>query len=134
MQEASNSLPYAGLKERIIGAATEVHRRLGLGFLESIYENALVIELTKRGMRVEQQKIFRITYDGQSIGEQRLDLLVEGLIVVELKAIKAFEDIHYAVARSYLHALKLDHGLLLNFNATQLQIKRVLSHASQRSE
>jgi len=134
MQEASPSLPHVELTERIIGAAIEVHRRLGPGFLESCYENALVIELRKRGLEVEQQRIFRLTYDGQVIGEQRLDLLVNQLIVVELKAIKNFEDIHFAVVRSYLHALRLNHGLLLNFNATQLQVKRVLAHASQRQD
>jgi len=130
--EGDDALPLRDLSDRIIGAAIEVHRRLGPGFLESIYENALAIELTKGGIKFERQKVLRLTYDGQPIGEHRLDMLAEAVMVIELKAVKAFEDIHFATTRSYLHALSLDHGLLLNFNATTLEIKRVLAHRSRR--
>jgi len=119
------------LTEAIIGAAIEVHRRLGPGFLESIYESALSIELTKRGIKFERQKLLRLTYDGQPIGEHRLDLLVESVMVIELKTVKAFEAIHFATTRSYLHALSLEHGLLFNFNAPTLEIKRVLAHETR---
>lgn len=121
------ALEHAALTERIIGAAIEVHRRLGPGYLESIYENALVIELNKRGLEAKQQWPVQITYDGQVVGDHRLDLLVEGTIVVELKCIKTFDDIHFAIVKSYLRATNMHHGLLLNFSRTTLQIKRVIA-------
>lgn len=111
---------------RIIGAAIEVHRRLGPGFLESIYENALVIELSKRGLAVEQQVVIAVRYDGEVVGEHRLDLLVDEDIVVELKAVKDLDPVHFSVVRSYLHALGKRHGLLLNFNRTRLDVRRVI--------
>ena len=122
------TLEYGELTEQIIAAAIEVHRRLGPGFLESIYENALVMELRKRGLAVAQQLEVPVYYDGSEVGKHRLDLLIENTIVVELKAIKAIEDVHFSIVRSYLRALDLKHGLLLNFGRTRLQIKRVLSH------
>jgi len=120
------TLEYEKLTEQIIGAAIEVHRRLGPGFLESIYEKALIIELRKRGVGVEAQVEIGIVYDGVEVGSHRLDLFVENTIVVELKAIKAMEDIHFAIVRSYLKAVGRKHGLLLNFAKVTLEIKRVI--------
>ena len=120
-------LEHEGLTERIIQAAIAVHRQLGPGFLESVYEAALTIELRKHGLRFERQRRLPILYDGVEIGFHRLDLLVEDTIVVELKAVKRIEDIHFAVVRSYLKAADRTHGLLLNFAAPKLLIKRVLS-------
>jgi GxxExxY protein len=88
-------LEHKELTERIIGAAIEVHRRLGPGFLESIYEHALVLELQKRGLATEQQLEVSIEYDGIEVGKHRLDLLVESTIVVELKTVKDLTDIHF---------------------------------------
>ncbi len=119
-------LEYEGLTERIIQAAIAVHRQLGPGFLESVYEAALAIEFRKHGLQFERQRRLPILYDGIEIGFHRLDLLVEGTIVVELKAVKRIEDIHFAVVRSYLKAADRKHGLLLNFAAPKLLIKRVL--------
>jgi GxxExxY protein len=121
------ALEHGQLTERIIGAAIEVHRRLGPGFLESVYENALLIELRKRGLRTEQQVEVVIQYDGNEVGRHRLDLFVEDTIVVELKAIKAFEDIHFAIVRPYLRAVGREHGLLINFAAFTLKVKRVIA-------
>jgi GxxExxY protein len=121
------ALEHEALTERIIGAAIEVHRRLGPGFLESVYEKALIIELKKRGLAVRDQMEVIITYDEQEVGLHRLDLLVEDTIVVELKAIKNLEDIHFAVTRSYLRAVDREHGLLLNFAKTKLEPKRVIA-------
>ena len=115
------------LTERIIGAAIEVHRTLGPGFLESIYEAALCIELRKRGLRFGRQMLVPVLYDGVEIGQHRLNLLDEDEIVVELKAIKAIEDVHFAIVKSYLRAVGKKHGLPLNIAASTLQIKRVLS-------
>jgi GxxExxY protein len=120
------ALVYEKLTEAIIGAAITVHKKLGPGFIESIYENALVIELRKRGLIVDQQMEVSIAYDGIEVGKHRLDLLVEKTIVLELKSIKNIEDIHFAIVRSYLKALKLEHGLLLNFGKLTLDVKRVI--------
>ena len=119
-------LEYERLTEKIIGAAIEVHRRLGPGFIESIYEKALVMELRRAGLQVQQQLELVISYDGVEIGRHRLDLFVEQTIVVEIKAIKNLEDIHFAIVKSYLKASGKRHGLLLNFAKTTLEAKRVL--------
>jgi len=120
------ALEQETLTGTIIGAAIEVHRQLGPGFLESIYETALVYELRKRGLDVKQQQEVPIIYDGQVVGIHRLDLFVENEIVVELKTITDYEDIHFATVRSYLRAVKRKHGLLLNFAKTKLDVKRVI--------
>jgi GxxExxY protein len=120
------ALEHKSLTERIIGAAIEVHRRLGPGSLESVYEKALIIELRKRGLPVRDQMEFIIEYDGEEVGRHRLNLFVEETIVVELKAIKKLEDIHFAIVRSNLKAVGRKHGLLLNFAKTTLEVKRVI--------
>jgi len=120
------ALEFGDLTEVIIGAAIEVHRKPGPGFLESVYENALVVELGKRGLGVEQQKAISIKYDGVEVGTH-LDVVVQGQVIVDLKTIKAFEDVHFAVVRSQLRAAGLKHGLLLNFAGVTLQIKRVIA-------
>ena len=119
-------LAHEELTGRIIACAIEVHKALGPGFLESIYEAAMVVELKRVGLRVEQQKPLPIFYREVMVGEHRLDLLVEDKIVVELKAISELEDLHFAIVRSYLKAAGLEHGLLLNFAAMPLTVKRVI--------
>ena len=119
-------LQYEELTSRIIAAAIEVHRRLGPGFIESIYEHALVVELHKRGLKVEEQVEVPIEYEGVEVGRHRLDLLVEETIVVELKAIKNLDNIHFAIVKSYLRAVGKEHGLLLNFAKPTLEVKRVI--------
>jgi len=119
------ALEFESLTGKIIGAAIEVHRALGPGFLEAIYEHALTLELQKRGMGVERQKEIPVFYAGVEVGLHRLDLFVEDSIVVELKAIKNLEDVHFAVVKSYLKAIHREHGLLLNFSKPTLEIKRV---------
>ena len=121
-----NGLVHEDLTGRIISHAIEVQKALGPGFLESVYETALLIELRHAGLQVEKQKILPITYRGTIVGEHRLDLLVENKIIVELKAISALEDIHFAIVRSYLKAARLEHGLLLNFATMPLTVKRVI--------
>jgi GxxExxY protein len=112
--------------DRLLSAAVAVHRDLGPGYLESIYEAALFHELVKRGHRVERQKLVSVIYDGIVVGEHRLDLLVDGQFVLELKACKAIEDIHLATARSYLKATGCKVALLLNFAEPRLGIRRVV--------
>lgn len=121
------------LTGQIIGAAIRVHKELGPGFVESIYEEALAIELTASGIPFERQKLIRVLFRGQPVGEHRLDLLVDKLIVVELKAVSELQDIFFAHTRSYLKALDLNHGLILNFAAMPLTIKRVHREPSHKA-
>lgn len=118
-------LGNVNLTDRIIGAAIAVHRELGPGFLEIMYEEALAIEFTNSSLSFERQKPLPIFYREHLIGEHRLDILVEGKVVVELKAISDLQNIHYAIIRSYLKAADLDDGLILNFATTRLTVKRV---------
>ena len=113
------------LTERVIGAAIAVHTELGPGFLECVYEEALAVEFTERGIRYERQKPLAILYREHHVGQHRLDFLVENALVVELKAITALEGIHFAILRSYLKAAGLDDALLLNFASAPLTVKRV---------
>ena len=120
------TLEHEKLTERIIGCAIEVHKKLGPGFLESIYENAFIIELQKQNIQVERQREVVIKYDEFEVGRHRLDLIVNDTIVVELKAAKNIEDIHFVIVKSYLKALGKEHGLLINFSKPILQVKRVI--------
>ena len=113
------------LSERVIGCAFQVLNTLGSGFLEKIYENALVHELRKSGFAVAQQRGITVTYDGVIVGEYAVDLMVEETIIIELKAIKAFDDVHTAQALNYLKATGLHLCLLLNFGKPRLEIKRI---------
>jgi GxxExxY protein len=124
-RKPENEIGHRDLSEKVIGAAIRVHRELGPGFLESVYEEALAIELGGLGITFERQKPLPIIYRGHHVGEHRLDLLVEGLLVVELKAISALEDIHFAIVRAYLKASALDDALILNFTSTKLTVRRV---------
>jgi GxxExxY protein len=110
---------------QIIGAAICVHQELGPDFLESLYEEALCVELASRGIRFQRQLLVPVRFRDVTIGEHRLDLLVENEVVVELKAITTFDPVHFATLRSYLKATNCSRGLLLNFASTTLQIKRV---------
>ncbi len=121
----SGSLKDEELSERLIGAAIEVHRALGPGFLESFYEEALCIELTALGIPFERQKTINITYRNQPIGSHRLDLLIDGRLVVELKALKEIETVHFSIVRSYVKASNASSGIILNFSTMPLTIKRV---------
>jgi len=113
---------------RVIEAAVEVHRHLGPGYTESVYENALVIEFGLRGISFQQQATFRIGYKGREVGGGRVDLLVEGRLIVELKAIERYTDIHISQALSYLKATGHELALLINFNVPILMrgVKRVV--------
>ena len=116
------------LSFQVIGAAMEVHRVLGAGFVESVYEEALCYELAERKIPFERQKEISVYYKGQAIGKNRLDMLVKEHLILELKAIERFDPIHTAQAISYLKATDLKLCLLINFNVTILKegIKRII--------
>ncbi|HWF20245.1 MAG TPA: GxxExxY protein [Verrucomicrobiae bacterium] len=113
------------LTGRIIGAAINVHKELGPGFIESVYESALAVEFDLLGIKYERQKTIDVFYRNKKVGEHRLDFLVEGAVVVELKAVVNLEKIFFVVTRSYLKATGKQTGLLLNFASMPLTIKRV---------
>ena len=117
-----------GLAHEVIGAAIEVHRQLGPGLLESVYEEALCIELTLRGIPFVRQSTFAVSYKGRPVGETRLDLFVGGSLIVELKAIEALAPIHSAQVISYLRITGHRLGLVINFNVSLLRdgIKRIV--------
>jgi len=114
------------ITERVIGCAYAVSNALGCGFLEKVYENALVHELRKGGLRVEQQQAIEVNYDGVVVGDYVADLLVEGSVLIELKAVRALEDLHLAQCLNYLQATGLTVCLLLNFAKPKLEIRRVV--------
>jgi GxxExxY protein len=111
-----------------IGAALAVHRQLGPGFLESIYSKALCIELAARGLPFEKEKSIEVVYRGVPIRGQRIDLIVGGQVVVEVKAVSAIEPIHVAQLVSYLRTTELRLGLLINFHERLLKdgIRRIV--------
>ena len=119
-------LEHEDLTDKIIGCAIEVHKRLGPGFLESIYENAFILELEKHNLHVQRQQEVIVKYDGIEVGRHRLDLILNDTIVVELKAVKNIEDVHFAIVKSYLKAMGKEHGLIINFSKPVLEVKRVI--------
>jgi GxxExxY protein len=133
-RKTGKELRNAAVTAHIIAAAIAVHRQLGPGFLESVYEKALAVEFAQSGIQYTRQHCIPIFYRDHHIGEHRLDFLVEGKIIVELKAISALENIHFAIGRSYLKAAGLEDGLLLNFAATPLTIKRFRREPQHLSE
>lgn len=113
--------------EKIIGCSYDVANTLGCGFLEKVYENALAHELRKAGMAVMQQAGVNVIYDGIVVGEYVSDLLVENEILVELKAVKALDNVHMAQCMNYLKATGLTVCLLINFGTPRIEVKRVLN-------
>jgi GxxExxY protein len=126
--------PHRGLTDRILGAAVQVHCRLGPGFIEKMYENALCLEFGTRRLAFDRQVPVLVLYEGTEIGLHRLDLIIEGKVVVEVKAIKEFEDVHLATMLSYLKATRLEAGLLLSFAAARLRIRRVVRTGRSTAE
>ncbi len=125
----NTELKYKDITEKIIGASFEVHKFLGNGFQEVIYQRALAYEMRKLGLEFEreiEQDIFYKELE-KPIGTRRADFVVEGKVLVELKAIIQLEDVHLAQALNYLKAYKLEVGLLINFGSKSLTFKRIVS-------
>ncbi|PMB50828.1 GxxExxY protein [Fischerella thermalis CCMEE 5201] len=114
------------ITQKIIGCAYTVSNVLGVGFLEKVYENALVHELRKAGLRVKQQYNLQILYDSIVVGEYFVDLIVEECVLVELKAVKNLDDGNFAQCMSYLKASRLKVCLLINFGNPKVEIKRIV--------
>ncbi|MFN8615742.1 MAG: GxxExxY protein [Dehalococcoidia bacterium] len=121
------------LSGSVIGAAIEVHRVLGPGFLESAYEQAMCIELRERGIPFQSQVAVELGYKGHAVGQSRLDLLVAGKLVVELKAVERLTPLHEQQLLSYLKSTGHSLGLLINFNVSALRqgVRRVVNGLSE---
>ena len=110
----------------INGAIFEVNRVLGAGFLEAIYESALLMELRNRGLEVQKQVSLNVEYKGVIVGEYRADLIVENQVIIEIKAIKTLLDVHTAQILNYLKATRMKLGMLVNFTHPKADIKRFI--------
>jgi GxxExxY protein len=125
-------LKHGDITERIVQAFYHVYNVLGYGFLEKVYENALAIELRKRGLGVRQQAPIRVYYEGQQVGEYFADLLVEECVIVELKAAEALADEHHAQLLNYLKATDIEVGLLINFGPKPEVKRKIFETARKR--
>lgn len=117
---------HGALTDRVIACAISVHKELGPGFLESIYEEAFAIELERKQISYERQLPVRVRYQGVSVGMHRIDLIIDKKVVIELKAVKEIDDAHLATCLSYLKATNLRVGLIINFAEAKTRIRRVM--------
>jgi len=115
------------LSNKIIGVAIEVHKTIGPGFIEKIYEKALVYEFQKRKIEFTNQRVIHVRYKGIGLGDQRIDFLIKDEIILELKAVSQIDGLHIAQMLSYLKATNKKLGLILNFAKPTLEIKRVIN-------
>jgi len=115
------------LSKKIIGIAISVHKKLGPGFVEKIYEKALAYEFKRQGMEFVEQKIIKVIYEDVELGDQRVDFLVEDEIILELKSVSEINEIHEAQMLSYLKTADKRLGLILNFAKKKLDIKRLVN-------
>ena len=126
MNYVNNRYYKSNITAKIIQAALRVHNYLGNGFQELIYQRALELEFIELGLNFEREKEMPIFYRGKLIGERRVDFLVDGDIMVELKALTQLEDVHIAQLINYIEAYKVKVGLLINFGAKKLEVKRFI--------
>lgn len=123
------------LTYQINGAIYEVNRELGSGFLEKVYENALIKELTTRGIKAESQVQMTVNYKGEPVGDYYADIVVEGTVILELKSVEKLKGIHEAQLLNYLKATGCKVGLLVNFSYPKAEIKRfVFSHGHTQTQ
>ena len=118
--------------EAVIGAAFAVANTLGVGFFEKVYENALAVELRRGNHVVEQQKEIEVWYKGEQVGYYMADLVVDGKVVVELKAVAALDRSHRLQCLNYLRATRMETGLVINFGRAKIEIQRIVSSAARR--
>ena len=115
---------YEDITHEIIGAAYQVFNQLGFGYLESVYQKAMVIELAKKDLIVESEKPLKVFYDGQVVGDFYIDLFVEKTVIVELKSVQNIVKEHEVQLVNYLNGLKKEIGLLINFGSSGVEVKR----------
>lgn len=121
--------PHAEITEAVIGCAFEVIKELGAGFLESVYEKALLLALTQKGLSAVSQQPLSVLFRGENVGEFFADIVVEQKVLVELKAVKSLIPEHQAQLINYLNASGIEVGLLINFGSPKLEVKRCYKRA-----
>ncbi|HWV64522.1 GxxExxY protein [Chitinophaga sp.] len=121
------SYKHSELTEKIIGCAMQVHRILGSGFQEVIYQRALAIEMSESQIHFMREKEIPLYYKGQRVGDRRADFIVEDVVAVELKALIGLEQAHLSQAKSYLEAYNVETGLLINFGQPSLEFRRLIN-------
>ncbi len=126
MQKQESKLLYPELTEKIIGVYYDVYNEIGHGFLESVYGNCMQIALTQAGLAVQREILIPVMFRNHDVGQFRSDLLVEKLVLLELKAVQNLDRCHVAQVLNYLRAAELEVGVLLNFGASQPQLKRLI--------
>jgi len=117
-------MDYQGITGQVIGAAFKVYNQMGFGFFESVYHKAMVIELKKHDLKVESEKVLKVYYENEVVGDFYVDLFIENCVVVELKSVKTIAKEHEVQLVNYLNGLKKEIGLLLNFGPTGVEVKR----------
>ena len=128
-----NEYKHSEITAKIIGCAMKVHQRMRNGYQEIIYQRCLCIEFDREGIKYQQEMEMPIFYDGIHVGKRRVDFLIEEKVVLEIKAVSELTDTYLAQALNYLEALNLETGLLLNFGAKSLEIKRIVNGKEKES-
>lgn len=126
-------MKHEEITHKIIGSSYNVYKQLGFGFLESVYRKSMVIELNKTNLEVEEEVPLKVYYDGKVVGEFYIDLLVEKEIVVELKSVQNIIKEHEVQLVNYLNGLRMELGLLINFGASGVEIKRKYRRAAKEA-
>ena len=126
MDTKMNNILYKDLSYQIIGLAMEVHRKLGYGFLEKVYENSLMILFRREGIRSEQQYPIKVNFEREVVGNYVADILIEDKIIIELKCVEKINNIHKAQALNYLKATRMRLAIILNFAKEKLQYERLV--------
>jgi GxxExxY protein len=133
MREAQSIGPHQALTETIIGCAFTVHNKLGFGFLESVYEKCLAIELRKAALQVELQRPLVVHYSGEEVGHFVADMIINDVVLVELKSVRALIEAHEVQLVNYLTATGIEIGLLLNFGEARVEVRRKLRTLPSRA-
>jgi GxxExxY protein len=128
MSDSITNEELDGITQKIIGCAFNVGNELGTGFLEKVYENALYFELKEHGFKVEQQKAIQIQYHGNVVGDYVCDLLVNNIVILEIKTVRLLDSIHMAQGLNYLRATNLRVCLLVNFGKKKVEVRRLVNH------
>ncbi len=118
---------YKDLSYKIVGLAMEVHSKLGYGFLEKVYENALMLLFRREGIKAEQQAAIKVHFEGEIVGEYFADILIEDKIILELKVLDKITDVHIAQALNYLKATGLQLAIIINFGKRKLEYERLIT-------
>lgn len=126
METNSNDLIYRDLSYQVVGMAMQVHRQLGYGFLEKVYENALMVLLKRAGIQAAQQTPLKVMFEGVVVGDYFADILVDNKIILELKSCESVTPTHRAQVLNYLKATKLELGFIFNFGKKSLEHERLV--------